>query len=129
MPGRCYVSYAWADDSDPRREEKVDELCEDAKSRGLEIVRDKTTLVRGDLISEFMRKIGEGDRVFIFLSDKYLHSPYCMFELFEMWRNSRQNKKEFLRRVRFFTLDDTNIASPSDWLQYARYSGRTPATN
>ena len=52
---RWYVSYAWADDSDPTREEKIKSLCEDAKKRGVEIVRDKTTLAHGDRISEFMR--------------------------------------------------------------------------
>jgi internalin A len=87
----------------------------------VEIVRDKTTLVHGDLISHFMLKIGEGDRVFIFLSDKYLHSPFCMFELFEMWRNSRQNKAEFLRKVRFFTLDGTKIGTPREWLAYTKF--------
>jgi len=92
---RTYVSYAWADASDPKREEKVDRLCEEGMKRGIEIIRDKTTLVHVDRISAFMQQIGGGDRVFIFLSDKYLHSPYCMFELFEMWRNSRQDSAEF----------------------------------
>lgn len=118
---RCYVSYAWADEDDPTREEKVDALCDDAKKRGVEILRDKTTLADGDLISEFMQRLGEGDLVYIFLSDKYLHSPFCMFELFEMWRDSRQNKNEFLRRVRFFTVDGAKIGEPDDWLKYTEY--------
>ena len=118
---RWYVSYAWADQDDPNREMKVDELCNDAKKRGVEIIRDKTTLAHGDLISEFMRRIGEGDRVFIFLSDKYLHSPYGVFELFEMWRNSGENKSEFLRRVRFFTIDGTKIGEADEWLTYTAY--------
>jgi hypothetical protein len=118
---RWYVSYAWADQDDPTREMKVDELCNDAKKRGVEIIRDKTTLARGDLISEFMRRIGDGDRVFIFLSDKYLHSPYGVFELFEMWRNSGENRSEFLRRVRFFTIDGTKIGEPDEWLTYTDY--------
>jgi glycosidase len=116
-----YVSYAWADESDVTREEKVDKLCEDAKKRGVSIVRDKTTLSRGDRISEFMNKIGEGDRIFIFLSEKYLHSPYCMFELFEIWRNNRQDKAEFLRHVRFFTVDGAKIGKPDEWLNYTKF--------
>ncbi len=118
---KWYVSYAWADDSDPKREQKIDALCADAEKRGLQIVRDRATLVHGDRISEFMRQIGEGDRVFVFLSDKYLHSPYCMFELFEMWRNNRQNKSDFLRRVRFFTVDGAKIGKPRDWLEHAKF--------
>jgi TIR domain len=118
---RWYVSYAWADEDDPTREARVDALCEDATKRGVEIIRDKSSLGAGDLISEFMRKIGEGDRVFIFLSEKYLHSPYGLFELFEMWRNCAENRSEFLRRVRLFTLDGTKIGEPEEWLAYTDY--------
>jgi hypothetical protein len=118
---RYYVSYAWADENDPKREEQVDMLCDEAGKRGVSILRDKTTLSHGDLISEFMRRIGEGDRVFIFLSEKYLRSPYCMFEMFEMWRNSKQNKAEFLRRVRVFTIDGAKIGKPREWLAYTKF--------
>jgi hypothetical protein len=76
-----YVSYAWADPTDPTRELDVDRLCEEAVKRGALIVRDKSTLKIGDFIYDFMQQIGEGDRVFVFLSKKYLQSPYCMFEL------------------------------------------------
>jgi TIR domain-containing protein len=118
---RWYVSYAWADESDPTREKRVDELCDDAKRRNVEIVRDKTTLSRGDRISEFIEKIGRGDRVFIFLSEKYLHSPYCMFELFEIWRNNRQDKEKFLSHVRFFAIDGAKIGRADEWLDYTEF--------
>jgi hypothetical protein len=56
---RCYVSYAWADSSNPRREDQVDQLCEFFKAKGIEVIRDKDKLKRGDRISNFMREIGE----------------------------------------------------------------------
>jgi tetratricopeptide (TPR) repeat protein/cellulose biosynthesis protein BcsQ len=118
---RWYISFAWSDDNNPKREEEVYAFCEEAGRRGIEIVRDKTTLAPGDLISEFMQKIGDDDRVYIFLSGKYLHSPYCMLELFEMWRNGRQNKAEFLRRVRLFTVDGVRIGTPDEWLEYVAF--------
>ena len=68
-----------------------------------------------------MRAIGEGDRIFVVLSDKYLKSPFCMFELFEIWRNSRQDKAEFLRRVRIYTLGDAKIWKPVDRVRYGKY--------
>jgi internalin A len=118
---RYYISYAWADASDPNRERDVERLLGEARKRGIEVVRDRAALSHGDLISEFMVRIGESDRVFIFLSDKYLKSPFCMFELFEMWCNSRQNKAEFIRRVRFITIDGTSIQKPREWLAYAGF--------
>ena len=50
--------------------------------------------------ARFMQRIGRGDRVFVVLSERYLCSPYCMFELFEVWRASRAEPEAFLRRVR-----------------------------
>ncbi len=118
---RCYVSYAWADEGDPHREAQVDALCEQAKKNGVEIVRDKDALKAGDRISDFMRRIGGGDRVFVFLSDKYLTSPFCMNELFQMWKNSREDPEDFLRRVRLFTLDDAKFSKIIDRIRYAEY--------
>ena len=117
---RYYVSYAWSDESDPKREERVDELCEEGKRRGIDILRDKTVLTHGALISEFMKKIGEGDRVFIFISEKYLKSPNCMFELFETWRNTKQRNDDFLHRVRFFMID-AKIEGWRDRLVYTNF--------
>jgi internalin A len=117
-----YVSYAWGDDrtSEGRaREEIVDQLCNAAEARGHSILRDKEVLSLGDSISTFMRRIGSGDRVFVILSDKYLRSPHCMFELSEVWRTSRQEGKAFLERVRIYALPDANIFTPTDWTDWA----------
>ena len=119
--GRYYVSYAWADQSDPKRESAVDALCAEAQKRGVQILRDKDILKQGEQISSFMRQLAKGDRVFIFLSDKYLRSPFCMNELFEMWKNCRQNKDEFLQHVRFYSIDGVKLTKPYEWLEYADY--------
>jgi hypothetical protein len=117
---RYYVSYARADGSDLNRERNVDRLCEEASRRGIIVLRDKKDLHLGELISDFMKELGGGDRVFVFLTDKYLKSPYCMFELFELWRNSKQNKAEFLRHVRVFSIDGVRIADSADRLAYTK---------
>jgi internalin A len=121
-PGpECCVSYAWGDDSAEgrEREEIVDRLCAAATGRGINIIRDKTTLGVGDRISQFMQRIGRGGRVLVILSDKYLTSPYCMYELYEVWRNCRQDDEEFLRHVKVFTLPDTEIRTVADRLRCA----------
>ena len=46
-----FVSYAWGDDTSPEareREDVVDGLCAAAETRGIHIIRDKTTLRTGD---------------------------------------------------------------------------------
>jgi hypothetical protein len=121
LSAKGVIAYAWADSTDPKRATIVDQGCEEAEKRGTPIIRDKATLSVGDSISKFVRAIGEGDRIFVILSDKYLKSPFCMFELFEIWRNSRKDKAEFLRRVRIFTLDDAKIWKPVDRIRYGKY--------
>jgi len=118
---RYYVSYAWADARDPRRENQVDQLCQALKTQGIEVIRDKDKLRRGDRISKFMRAIGEGDMVFVFLSDKYLRSPYCMFELFQMWQDVKGSELDFLQKVQIYSMDNAKIEIPSDWLEYVSY--------
>jgi len=118
-----FVSYAWADESPEgkQREAVVDRLCEAAEQRGLVILRDKHVLHLGDSISKFMQRLAEGDRVFVFLSDKYLHSPYCMYELMEIWRKCSAEEEKFLTRVRVYVIPGTKIFSLSDRALYAVY--------
>jgi internalin A len=104
-----YVSYAWGDDTTEgkEREAVVDRLCEEAETRGKSILHDKTAMKIGDRNSTFMDRIGRGavdGRVCIVLSDKYLKSPYCMHELFDVWRNCREDGKTFVDRTRVFVL-------------------------
>lgn len=120
-PPSVYVSYAWGDPGDRDREKIVDQLCEEAEKRGKPIIRDKTTLHRGDRISKFMKQIAQGDRIYVILSDKYLKSPFCMFELCEIWRQSRHDEEHFLGRVRLFVLDDAKIWTPLDRVKCAKY--------
>ncbi|MFL5286658.1 MAG: toprim domain-containing protein [Rhodopila sp.] len=123
MP-QWYVSYAWGDDQTPegrQRKEIVDRLCDAAVARGHLILRDKDVLSLGDSISKFMRRIGSGDRVFVIISDKYLRSPFCMFELSEVWRTSRHEGQAFLERVRIYALPDAKVWTPVDWANWAVY--------
>ncbi|MGZ8951122.1 MAG: leucine-rich repeat domain-containing protein [Methylobacter sp.] len=115
------VSYAWGDDSPEGKERGlvVDRLCQLATDKGIRILRDKQDLRLGDQLSKFMRRIGQGDRVFVIISDKYLKSPNCMYELFEIWRNSHQETDEFLQRVRIYSTSCARIFSVGDRLNYA----------
>ncbi|WP_298373065.1 COR domain-containing protein [Azospirillum sp.] len=115
-----YVSYAWGDKTreGKAREKLVDRLCAAAEARGRKILRDNEVLGLGERISAFMRRIGGGDRVFVILSDKYLRSPHCLFELSEIWRTSRQEGPAFLERVRVYALPDATIWTPLDRVKW-----------
>ena len=109
-----FVSYAWNDDTpgSPEREAFVDQLCAAAEKKGIKIIRDKTAMRYGDRISKFMSRIAHGDRIFIVLSDKYLKSAYCMNELFDVWRNCREDDAEFIDRTRVYELPCAKHSTP-----------------
>jgi internalin A len=111
------VSYAWNDES----KSIVDRLCDEATQRGIEILRDKSGLGLGESISRFMQKLGAGDRVFVILSEKYLKSAYCMYELLEVWRNARMDDEEFRQRIRVYRLTDAKMSSPLERVLCAKY--------
>lgn len=122
VPGRrFYVSYAWRDASDESREKIVDRLCAAAEARGEPIIRDKTAVNVGDSISRFMQDIGKGERIFVILSQKYLESPFCIYELYLVWIDSKCDRKEFLRRVRVYALDDAKIGDLAERGRRAKY--------
>ena len=115
-----FISYAWKDDrtlEGLKREEDVERLLEAARQRRIDIRRDKDRLNFGDSITNFMNQIAAGDRIFVFLSEKYLKSPFCMYELHEIWRRSRMDPDEFSKRIRIFTLDDASIWTIPDRLK------------
>jgi internalin A len=118
-----YVSYAWGDDTTEGREREavVDRLCAEAEARSKRIIRDKTAMKIDDRISTFMDRIGKGvvkGRVCIVLSDKYLKSPYCMHELFDVWRNCRQDDDTLIDRTRVLVLPSAKISTPVERAQY-----------
>ena len=78
-----FVSYAWGGES----ERTVDELEQAFAARGLRVVRDKKDLGYKGSIEAFEQRIGRGQCVVLVISDKYLRSPHCMYELLKMQEN------------------------------------------
>lgn len=107
-----FISYAWGGKS----EKIVNELESALQKQGLTIVRDKRDLGFKGLITDFMQRIGVGKAVVIVISDKYLKSPYCMFELMEMYRN-----RDFTKHIFPIVLEDATIFEPIPKLAYLKY--------
>jgi formylglycine-generating enzyme required for sulfatase activity len=107
-----FVSYAWGGE----REEVVNQIDEALKARGIKIVRDKRDLGYKGSIKEFMERIGQGNCVIVVISDKYLRSPNCMFELVEI-----ADGKEFHERIFPVVLSDANIYDPLRRIEYIKF--------
>ena len=107
-----FISYAWGGE----REEIVNQIDEALKKRNIKIIRDKRDLGYKGSISEFMERIGRGNCVIVVISDKYLRSPNCMFELVEIAEG-----KQFHDRIFPVVLNDANIYDPGKRIEYVKY--------
>lgn len=107
-----FISYAWGGE----REEIVNQMDEALQKRGVRIIRDKRDLGYRGSIKEFMERIGQGNCVIVVVSDKYLRSPNCMFELVEIAEN-----KQFHDRIFPIVLADANIYDPIKRIEYVRH--------
>ena len=109
---RVYVSYAWGGES----EEIVNKIDAIFQEKGITMVRDKRDLGFKGLIKEFMQEIGGGTAVITVISDKYLRSKNCMFELVEIADND-----QFYERIFPVVLPDAKIYDALDRIEYIKY--------
>lgn len=72
-----FVSYAWEKESE-RIVDKFEEAC---AKHNLPFIRDKKDVDYKDSIREFEQRIGRGLCIVLVVSDKYLRSEHCMYEL------------------------------------------------
>ena len=107
-----YISYAWGEPW----EEIVNELDQHFQSMGINIIRDKRDLGYKASILEFMAKIGRGSYIIVVISDKYLKSANCMFELLEIARDGALRQRIFP-----IVLKDADIYDPGGRIQYIKY--------
>ncbi|TRU06885.1 MAG: TIR domain-containing protein [Microcystis sp. Msp_OC_L_20101000_S702] len=113
MNQQVYISYNWQEDSN----EMANQLVQAFAAKGIEIIRDKTHTSYKDSIKNFMRQIGRGKCVVVVISDRYLKSENCMFELVEIARNG-----DFYQRIFPIILPDARrIHKAIERLQYIRH--------
>jgi len=107
-----FISYAWGGEG----EDIVNQIDQALQQRGLKIIRDKRDLGYKGSISAFMERIGLGNCVIVVISDKYLRSPNCMFELAEIAEG-----KQFHDRVFPIVLNNVDIYDPVRRLEYVKH--------
>ncbi|MCP5101962.1 MAG: TIR domain-containing protein, partial [bacterium] len=107
-----YISYAWGGES----EEIADRLDDAFKEKGITMIRDKRDLGFKGRIKEFMERIGRGKCVIVVISNKYLESRNCMFELMQIAKSG-----DFYGRIFPVVLDDAKIYDPEDRINYVQY--------
>lgn len=117
LRSRVFLSYAWSTGKDTI----IDKLYNSLKNAGYNVVRDKVDLGYKGLISGFMKDIGKGNIIIVSLSDKYLKSRFCMFELYEIYRNCGMDKAAFVKKVFPIREEDINLSDVTVVNKYVQY--------
>ncbi|MDX2696335.1 TIR domain-containing protein [Streptomyces ipomoeae] len=107
-----YLSYSWSEASNA----VADELDLAFQARGVTVVRDRRDIGYKASIKQFMARLGQGKCVILVISDAYLKSQNCLFELLETAKHG-----EFADRVFPVVLPDARIYRPQDRIRYVRY--------
>lgn len=89
---RIFISYSWVN------KDIADLIDEDFLRLGYTLTRDERDLKYKDSIKEFMQQVGKHDFVIMIISDSYLKSENCMYEVMEVMRD-REYKKKILMIV------------------------------
>ncbi|MDJ0599376.1 MAG: toll/interleukin-1 receptor domain-containing protein [Crocosphaera sp.] len=107
-----FVSYAWERQS----QEIVEQLSIAFKTKGINLIKDKQNLAYKESITDFMKCISKSNIIIVVISDQYLKSENCMFELIEIDKNG-----DFIARIFPLVLDDANIYNAVGRLGYIHY--------
>lgn len=107
-----YISYALGQPW----EQIVDELDRNFQARGIEIIRDRRNLGYKGRIKAFMETIGRGRYVIVVISEKYLKSENCMFELLEI-----ADHGDLHQRIFPIVLEDADIYKAIERIRYIKY--------
>jgi hypothetical protein len=107
-----FISYAWGGES----EEIANQIEQALQPQDIVLIRDKNELGFKGRIKAFMERIGQGNAVIVIISEKYLKSENCMFELVEIARNG-----DFYDRIFPVVLDDAQIYKPIHRIRYIQH--------
>jgi hypothetical protein len=109
---KAFISYAWGGES----EEIANRIEMELKHDGIHCIRDKSVMKYKDSIRSFMKEMGMSRCVVVIISDKYLKSQNCLFELLQI-----AEKGSFVSRTFPVVLADARIFDPLSMLSYIRY--------
>ncbi|MBN8570466.1 MAG: tetratricopeptide repeat protein [Ignavibacteria bacterium] len=105
-----FLSYCWSNS------DVADTIEKDLLGLGLTIIRDKRDLQYKDSIKEFMKRVRKEDFALVLISNEYLKSKNCMYEINELFKDEDFNKK--LLPV---VLESTKIYHPLDRIPFIEF--------
>lgn len=110
MKVNIFLSYCWNDSSEANR------IYDYFKSsQNIELHRDTIDIKKWGSIKEYMQSIGNMDYTILLISDSYLKSANCMYEVLEVMRDRNYKDKIFPAVI------DSGIYDPIIRVDYVKY--------
>ncbi|UCH94540.1 MAG: TIR domain-containing protein [Candidatus Aminicenantes bacterium] len=106
---QIFVSYSWKD------KDIVDQIDKDFQTVGITLIRDVRDLKYKDSIKQYMKRIRVSDFVLMIISNNFLESHNCMFEVLEFVKD-----ESYKNRILPIILPDTNL-TPEGKSFYTNY--------
>ncbi len=114
---KIFFSYAWDQD-----EALIMQLYNSLKQDGFNVIKDKENMGYKGVISKFMSDIGAADFIIVGISDKYLKSKFCMYELYEIFKNSGMNRDVFGKKLFPIRIEESlDLGNPDTVNEYVKY--------
>ena len=105
-----FLSYCWDDD------EIADNIYDYfLNSKNIDLHRDKIDIGAWDSIKKYMQSISGMDYIILIISDSYLKSANCMYEVLEVMRDRKYKDKIFPAVI------NSEIYNPIARVEYVRY--------
>ena len=119
----CFISYSWGDDLNPNceRNQAFEKTRERLEGLDFSPFFDKDRISNSEAISAFMDRATNRPKSIVILSEKYMKSPFCMFELTSLYRKAKSNPQILRETCRVIVLDDVSISQDEDWLRWQDY--------
>ena len=108
-----FISYTWRDQQSKPLVEKIEQAFQ---AKGIKIIRDTNAIGYKERFKEFMQRLSRGTCVILVISDQYLKSENCMYELVEIAKD-----KDFYKRIFPIILADAKIFKPIERIKYIKH--------
>ncbi|BBD69748.1 Miro domain-containing protein [Nostoc commune NIES-4072] len=108
-----FISYTWRDQQSKPLVEKIEQAFQ---AKGIKIIRDTNAIGYKERFKEFMQRLSRGTCVILVISDQYLKSENCMYELVEIAKD-----KNFYKRIFPIILADAKIFKSVERVKYIKY--------
>ena len=97
MKEEVFISYAWIKaTTGAKTQDGIVSDIEKALNKNFNVVIDKKYIKYKDNIKEFEERLGKGDKIVLVISDNFLKSKHCMYEVLKIQEKGNVYKRIFL---------------------------------